>query len=82
MKKELSEAMAKGRRLKYLNRCLTAQRLFQEHNTETSVLKRVFQEQIEPVLKCSYVTFNNMLNVVNPQKEIDTLTYEPRFSDK
>lgn len=71
---EKSEAMARGRRLAYLRRCLTAQELLQEHEAETSVRKRVFEQNIRPILKCSYATFNNMLNVVNPKKEIDLLT--------
>lgn len=76
MKKEQIEAMAKGRRLKYLQRCLTAQKLMQEYYTETSVLCRVFQRHIKPVINCSYAQFNNMMNEKNPQKEIDNLLTE------
>lgn len=69
-----NEAMRRGRRIAYLERCVTAQQLLLKHETTTSVRKRVFEQHIKPVLRCSYVTFNNMLNVVNPQKEIDLLT--------
>lgn len=68
------EAMKKGRRIAYLKRCLIAQDLLQKHETTTSIRKRVFEEFIKPELRCSYATFNNMLNVVNPQKEIELLT--------
>jgi len=71
---ERSEAMSKGRRLAYLKRCLTAQELLQEHESETSVRKRVFEQHVKPVLNCSYATFNNMLNVLNPKKQIELLT--------
>lgn len=73
---EKTEAMEKGRRLAYLNRCMLAQELLQEHETETSVRKRVFENHIKPVLRCSYPTFNKMLNVVNPKKEIELLTFK------
>jgi len=73
---EKSEAMSRGRRLAYLRRCLMAQELLQEYESETSVRKRVFELNIRPVLKCSYATFNNMLNVVNPKKEIELLTFK------
>ena len=69
-----TEAMAKGRRVAYLKRCQLAQELLQEHENETSVRCRVFAEHIKPVLKCSYPTFNKMLNVKNPKKEIELLT--------
>lgn len=71
---EKTEAMKKGRRLAYLNRCVLAQELLQEHETKTSVRKMVFENHIMPVLKCSYPTFNKMLNAVNPKKEIELLT--------
>lgn len=72
---ERSKAMSRGRRLAYLRRCLWAQELLQKYESETSVRKRVFELNIRPVLKCSYATFNNMLNVVNPKKEIELLTF-------
>ncbi len=71
---EKSKAMQKGRRLAYLKRCLLVQNLTQEHENETTVRKMVFEYYIKPVLKCSYSTFNNMLNVKNPQREMDLLT--------
>lgn len=73
---EKIEAMAKGRRLAYLKRCLLAQELLQEHETETSVRKIVFENHLKPVLGCSYTAFNKMLNVVNPKKEIELLTFK------
>jgi len=73
---EKTEAMAKGRRLAYLKRCLLAQELLQEHETKTSVRKMVFANHIKPVLGCSYPAFNKMLNVVNPKKEIELLTFK------
>lgn len=68
------EAMKTGRRIAYLKRCIKAQELLQKHETATSIRKRVFEEFVKPELRCSYTAFNNMLNVVNPQKEIELLT--------
>ncbi len=66
--------MQKGRRLAYLKRCLLVQKLLQEHENGTTVRKQVFEKHIKPVLKCSYSTFNNMINAKNPQREIEQLT--------
>jgi hypothetical protein len=71
---EKSKAMARGRRLAYLRRCLMAQELLQKYENESSVRKRLFEQYVKPVLHCSYATFNNMLNVLNPSKEINLLT--------
>lgn len=68
------EAMRRGRRLAYLKRCVTAQELLSKHESPTSIRKRVFEKYIAPELGCCYATFNNMLNVVNPKKEIELLT--------
>ena len=48
--------------------------LIDKYESSTSVRKEVFEQFIQPELTCSYQAFNNMLNVVNPQKEIDLLT--------
>lgn len=70
-----SEELARGRRLAYLKRCQLAQELLLKYETETSVRKRIFENHIKPLLNnCSYVAFNNMLNVVNPKKQIELLT--------
>lgn len=73
---EKTKAMAKGRRLAYLKRCLLAQDLLQKNETETSVRKMVFENYIKPVLGCSYADFNKMLNVANHKKEIELLTFK------
>lgn len=71
---EKSEAMKTGRKLAYLRKCQLAQELLLQYETETSVRKRVFENHIKQVLNnCSYVAFNNMLNVVNPKKQIELL---------
>lgn len=72
---EKSEAMQIGRKLAYLRKCQTAQELLLQYETDKSIRKRVFEDHIKPVLNnCSYATFNNMLNVVNPKEQIELLT--------
>jgi hypothetical protein len=45
-------------------------KLIEEYESETSIRCRVFEKYIQPIMCCSYVTFNNMLNEPNPQKQI------------
>lgn len=62
-----------GRKAAYLRRCILVNELLQEHECSTSVRVRVFNEHIRPVIKCSYVTFNNMLNEPNPRKQLEQI---------
>jgi hypothetical protein len=62
--------MQLGRRAAYLRKCILAQKLLAEYEDETSVRRRVFGLHIKPVVFCSYVQFNNMLNERNPEKEL------------
>ncbi len=65
--------MALGRRAAYLRRCIQVQELIEEHETPFTVRKRIFEAYIKPVMHCSYVTFNNMLNETNPRKELESI---------
>lgn len=68
--------MKLGRRKAYLRKCILAQDLTLKHENNTTVRSRVFEKYIEPVLLCSYQQYNNMLNVINPQKELDEIEAE------
>lgn len=65
-----------GRRAAYLKRCVTVLELLAQFETDTSVRKRVFEKHIKPVIGCSYVSFNNMLNEPNPRKQLDEVVEE------
>ena len=64
------ELMQLGRRASYLKRCIIVSNLLEEHENDMSIRVRVFEKFIKPVMNCSYVTFNNMINERNPQKEL------------
>jgi hypothetical protein len=70
---EKIQRMKLGRRAAYLRRCLKAQALLSQHETATSVRRRVFDIRIKPELDCSYNTFNNMLNEPNPAKQLEEI---------
>jgi len=65
--------MQLGRRTEYLKRCIRVNELLSEHESATSVRKRVFALYIKPQVHCSYTTFNNMLNEPNPQRQLDAI---------
>ena len=65
--------MKLGRRANYLKRCILVNELLQRHERLTSVRVRVFDIHIRPVVRCSYATFNNMLNEPNPQKQLEKI---------
>lgn len=67
------EKMRLGRRRAYLRKCLLAQSLAMEFENQTTIRSRVFMEHIKPVLLCSYQQYNNMLNEINPQRELEEL---------
>lgn len=67
------EKMALGRRAAYLRRCIQVQELIEKYETRYTVRKRIFEDFINPVMHCSYVTFNNMLNESNPRKELELI---------
>jgi hypothetical protein len=62
-----------GRKAAYLRRCVQVNELLQEHECATSVRLRVFNLHIRPVIRCSYATFNNMLNEPNPKKQLEQI---------
>jgi len=62
-----------GRKAAYLRRCIQVNELLQEYECCTSVRLRVFDLHIRPVIKCSYATFNNMLNEPNPRKQLEQI---------
>ena len=64
------EKMALGRRAAYLRRCVRVAELISVYENECTVRKRVFEKHIQPEMRCSYATFNNMLNESNPAKEL------------
>ena len=72
----LIRKMQIGRRIAYLNRCLEAVALLGKFENDTSIRRRVFDKHIQPVIRCSYTTFNNMLNEPNPQKQLELLKIE------
>jgi len=65
--------MQLGRRAAYLRKCILVQDLLAKYENETSVRKRVFELHIKPIVFCSYVQFNNMLNERNPEKELQEI---------
>jgi hypothetical protein len=67
------EKMALGRRAAYLRRCIQVIELVEKHETPLTVRCRMFETHIKPVINCSYVTFNNMLNEKNPRKELESI---------
>lgn len=67
------EKMRLGSRAAYLRKCILVQQLLAEHENETTVRKRVFEQHIKPIVFCSYVQFNNMLNERNPKNELDII---------
>jgi hypothetical protein len=73
MNREQINKLKQGRRIAYLNRCVKAQELVERYETRSSVRKRVFENHIKPVLNCSYQSFNNMLNVPNPKKQLEEI---------
>lgn len=68
--------MQLGRRRSYLLKCVLVQKLLAQHENETSIRRRVFDLHIKPVVLCSYVQFNNMLNERNPEKELEDIEHE------
>lgn len=68
--------MKLGRRKAFLRRCILAQELISKHENNTTIRRRVFEEHIEPILLCSYRSFDNMLNVINPIKELEAIDEE------
>lgn len=56
------EKMRLGRRKAYLEKCIKVVELLAQHENETTVRKRIFEQHIKPIVFCSYVQFNNMLN--------------------
>jgi|GEM_PF-5398286 len=65
-----AELMQLGRKKIYLQKCIKVNELLSKYESETSVRKRIFEKHIKPIIFCSYAQFNNMLNEVNPQKQI------------
>lgn len=65
--------MGLGRRKVYLQKCIKVNELLLEYENETSVRKRVFENHIKPVIFCSYVQFNNMLNESNPHIQLEQI---------
>jgi hypothetical protein len=65
--------MKQGRRIAYLKRCIKAQELVEQYEGGASVRLRVFEKCIKPVLNCSYQSFNKMLGVSNPKKQIEQI---------
>ena len=67
------EKMALGRRAAYLRRCIQVIDLLDKHETTETIRCRIFDKHIKPVMNCSYVTFNNMLNEPNPRKQLEAI---------
>lgn len=67
------EKMRLGRKKNYLKKCIIVIDLLAQHENTTTIRKRVFEEHIKPIIFCSYVQFNNMLNEPNPHKQIEEI---------
>lgn len=67
------EKMKLGRRRAYLKKCIKAATLLEQHESDTSIRKRVFDKFIHPELQVSYTSFNNMLNEPNPTIQLDEI---------
>jgi len=67
------EKMSLGRRAAYLRRCIQVIDLIDEHENDATIRCRIFEKHIWPVMHCSYVTFNNMLNEPNPRKQLESI---------
>ena len=65
--------MKLGKRAAYLKKCIVTQELVALYETSCTVRKRIFEEHIKPVIRVSYTAFNEMLNEVNPQKQLDEI---------
>ena len=59
-----------GRRAAYLRKCILAAELYMKFESEDAKRNHVFKKHIKPVLRCSIVSYNSMLNVINPEKEL------------
>lgn len=68
--------MRLGRRKAYLERCIRVLELLEQHESATSVRKRVWEMFIQPIVGGSYGTFNNMLNEPNPRRQLDEIEEE------
>ena len=67
------EKMSLGRREAYLRRCMQVIELVEKHETDVTIRCRIFQKHIYPVMRCSYATFNNMLNEPNPRMQLQAI---------
>jgi len=67
------EKMALGRRSAYLRRCIQVIELLDKYENDATIRCRIFEKHIKPVMNCSYVTFNNMLNEPNPRLELESI---------
>ncbi|MDR0834625.1 MAG: hypothetical protein LBN93_10670 [Candidatus Symbiothrix sp.] len=68
--------MKLGRRKSYLLRCLEAQELLSKFENNTSIRCRVFEIHIRPVMRCSYSSFNSMINERNPRLQLEEIENE------
>lgn len=67
------EKMSLGRRAAYLRRCIQVIELVEKHENDATIRCRIFDKHIKPVMHCSYVTFNNMLNEPNPRMQLEAI---------
>jgi hypothetical protein len=67
------ERMKLDRRKPYLQKCVLAAEVLAKYENDTTVRSRIFGKYIQPVIRVSYQSFNNMLNEKNPQKEIEEI---------
>ena len=76
MNKDHIRKMQLGRRAAYLRRCILVLELLEQHETDYSIRRRIFDKYIKPVIGGSYTTFNNMLNEPNPRRQLDEIENE------
>ncbi len=65
------DRMKLGKRAAYLRRCIRASELIEQYETDCTVRYRIFEKYIkQEVGHVSYTSFNRMLLVLNPQKQL------------
>jgi hypothetical protein len=79
MSPERVKKMKLGQRAAYLRRCIKAQELLEKYENGNCIRRRIFDEYIRSELNCSYVSYNNMINVHNPQRQLEEILNDLRF---
>ncbi len=77
------QKMRMGKRAAYLRRCIRASELISMFETDCTVRRRIFEKHIRQEIGfVSYTSFNSMLTVINPEKELLEIETLIRESDE